>query len=321
MAPAAARQSSAAPMLGLRAIGITVRDMDKAIGWYRSALRLGEMRRFTLPAAVFGPDLLTNVGGTVEIVVAEAATGMLQFMAFSDGPPPPPSPLGVTGPGYTHLCLQSPATDPALPKLMGAGFPLVSRCDERGVDLGGYGIRYAYGRDPEGRMIEVEILDQPQRAESAWACHLANVVHDHSGMMAFYAGLLDMPPRNTAEQGGRPTFDAVAGIDDVAIRGAWFNPGGLELEVWHFTSPPTPAPVGRRRLDEIGYNAPLFEVTGIEAAVARLAGLGAQPIGPMIDLGGWATHYAVDPEGSLFCLQQRVGAPLNETVAAFIAGN
>lgn len=311
--------SSAAPMLGLRAIGITVREMDKTLRWYRSSLRLRELRRFAVPAAVFGPDLLTAQTGTVEIVVAEAATGIMQFMAFSDGPPPRPTPLGVLGPGYTHLCLQSPAADPALPKLMAAGMSLVSRCDERGVDLGGYGIRYAYGHDPEGRMIEVEVLDRPQRSETAWLCHLANVVHDHPGMMSFYTRLFGMDPRNTAEQGGRPTFDAVAGIDGVAIRGAWFNPGGLELEVWHFTHPPAPVPASRRRLDEIGYNAPMFEVVQLDAAVARLADVGATPVGPVMDLGGWKTRYAADPEGNLFALQQAVSAPLDETVQAFVA--
>ncbi len=311
--------SSAPPMLGLRAIGITVRDMNAVLRWYRSALRLDELRRFVMPAAAFGPDLLTAQTGTVEIVVAAAATGIMQFMAFSDGPPPRPIPLGVPGPGYTHLCLQSPATDPALPKLMAAGMSLVSRCDERGVDLGGYGIRYAYGHDPEGRMVEVEVLDRPARGESAWLCHLANVVHDHAGMMAFYTRLLGMGPRNTAQQAEGPTFDAVAGIDGVAIRGAWFNPGGQELEVWHFTNPSGRAPTGRRRLDEIGYNAPLFEVAEIGAAVARLADLGAQLVGPVIDLGGWITQYAADPEGNLFGLQQGGRAPLDETVRAFVA--
>jgi catechol 2,3-dioxygenase-like lactoylglutathione lyase family enzyme len=309
--------STAAVTPGFRAIAITVRDLDASLAWYRAALDLRELRRFALPAADFGSDLLTSATGTVDIIVTQAVTGIVQFMAFSDGPPPPPEPLGVLGPGYTHLCLQSPASDPALPKLIDAGMTLVSRCDERGVDLGGYGIRYAYGHDPEGRMVEIEVLDRPQRGEPAWLCHLANVVCDHAGMLAFYTGLFGKPPRNTAEQGGRPTFDAVAGIDDVAIRGAWFDPAGLELELWHFTHPRSPAPIGRRRLDDIGYNAPLFEVDDLAAAIEQVIPLGAAPLGPVIDLGGWITRYAVDPEGNLFGLQQRTGAPHAETIAGF----
>ena len=308
-------QAGASPYLGLRNIGVTVADIDATIAFYSVASPFAEVKRYALPAASFGPQLLTTTAGSVQIALIRAPTGFLQLMRFSEGPPPPASPLPIEGPGYTHICFQSSSTDPALPKLMRRGLRLVSRCDEQGVDLGGYGIRYAYGRDPEGRMIEVELLDRPQRAEVGWVSHIANVVHDHPAMLEFYTRLLAAPPHRTIRQSGRPTFDAVAGVDGIALLGGWFRVGNMELEVWEYEHPRTPKPGARRRLDEIGYNAPCFEVADLSAERARLISIGVELVGPELDLGGWISQYAVDPEGNLFCAQQCTSAPLSESVS------
>jgi catechol 2,3-dioxygenase-like lactoylglutathione lyase family enzyme len=312
--------SSADPFIGIRSIGITVGDLAATSAFYGRDLPFAEVDRFAIPASTFGPELCDTQTGQVEVVTVEVATGLLQLMRFADGPKsstPPP----VEGPGYTHICWQSPGCDPALPKLLDRGLSLVSHCDGAGVDLGGYGIRYAYGRDPEGRMIEVEILDEPPRAGPAWVAHIANVVHDHEAMLGFYTRLIGQAPhRVLRDGGGRKTHDDVAGIKGVKYHGGWFKLANLDIEVWQFLNPPTPLPLPRRKLDTIGYNAPIFEVTDLASEVARLTAMGIPLVGPQIDLGGLATRYASDPEGNLFAVQQSDPAAPGGSAARFARG-
>lgn len=312
--------SAAEPLIGMRAIGVTVGDLAATAAFYGADLPFAEVARTVLPASTFGPELADTQTGDVELVTVEVATGLLQLMHFADGPrqsPPPP----VEGPGYTHICWQSPASDPALQKLIDRGLTLVSRCDGSGVDLGGYGVRYAYGRDPEGRMIEVEILDHPHRPGHAWVAHIANVAHDHAAMLAFYTRLTGHEPyRVIRNGGGRKTHDDVTGFDDVEYHGGWFRLSNMDIEVWQFVHPHTPAPLPRRKLDQIGYNAPLFEVADLAAEEARLAALGIPLIGPAIDLGGMMTRYASDPEGNLFAVQQSTPDAPGGSVARFARG-
>lgn len=304
-----------APYRGMRSIGLTVRDIDATLAWYGAVLPVREVRRYKVAGERFGPELLLQPSGEVEIALAALPTGFLQLMRFAEGPEAPATPVPVAGPGYTHMCLQSPQAQAALPVMLGQGLELVSRCGPQGVDLGGYGVRYSYGRDREGRMLEIEHLDAPRRGERGWVTHLANVVHDLPRMTAFYRELFGKEPYRTLPRMSRPTFDDVTGYDGVAVEGCWFNLGNLEIEVWHYVNPPTPAPVGRRKLDEVGYNAPSFETADLDLEAARLAELGILTIGPEIDLGGWRTRYAADPEGNLFAIQQRDSAPESESVA------
>ena len=113
------------------------------------------------------------------------STGFIQLMDFEPGKPAAPNVRPVIGPGYTHICFQSSSKDPAIKRFMAAGLSVISRFGKPdGVDIGGYGVRYAYGRDPDGIMIENESLDAPKRGEPAWITHIANTVNDRDAMLA-----------------------------------------------------------------------------------------------------------------------------------------
>ncbi len=304
------------PHLALRAIDIVVGDIDAAIAFYADVAPLRELRRFTLQAAEFGSALIAKSEGEVEIAVVAGPTGILNFLRFPGAAPRGDS-VPVEGPGYTHICYQSSASDPALGKFIERGLSLISRCDAGGVDLGGYGVRYAYGRDPGQRMIEVEVLDRPTRKESAWVSHIANCAHDHAEMVDFYRGLLGKDAYRKLPISSRPTFDTIADLDDVALQASWFRIHNLDIELWTYHNPPTPAPCGHRKLDTLGYNGFALEVADLSAETARLVALGIPLLGPVLDLGGWCTQYAADPEGNLFSVQQRVTAPETESGLAF----
>ena len=135
-------------------------------------------------------------------------------------------------------------------------------------------------------------------------------------MLAFYADIVGRQPHRTVEQENRPRLDDVAGIDGVKIRGGWINVGNMDIEAWQYVAPQTAAPVGLRKIDEIGYSSVGYEVVDIQTQRVRLKRAGVRLVGKPRRVGGWLTQYAHDPEGNIFALVERSGAPANESVTA-----
>lgn len=291
---------------GLHHAAITVSDIDATVAFYSKAVPYKVVRRFAVKGSAFPAGLLAKKHKTVDIAWVEMPTGIIQLMDFEPGKAAAPNPRPVIGPGYTHICFQSPSKDPAILRFMAAGLSVISRFGKPdGVDIGGYGVRYAYGRDPDGIMIENESLDAPKRSEAAWITHIANTVHDRDVMVAFYEKLLGRKAHRLLEQDGNPRLADVAGVDNLSIKGGWFDVGNMEIEVWEYARPKTPAPSSKRKLDEIGYNAFSLEVADLKAQRARLAKLGINLTGKPVEMGGWKVQYGYDPEGNLFSLQEK----------------
>jgi catechol 2,3-dioxygenase-like lactoylglutathione lyase family enzyme len=307
------------PHLGMRHAAMTVSDIDATVAFYAKAVPYKVVKRYRVKGSAFPRSLLARPHAEVDVALVAMPTGFIQLMDFEPGKASPPNPRPVIGPGYTHICFQSASADAAIKRFVTAGLSVISRFGKPdGVDLGGYGVRYAYGRDPDGIMIENESLDAPKRSEAAWITHIANVVHDRDVMVAFYEKLLARKVDRLAQVENRPTFDDVANIDNLAIKGAWFNIGNMELEVWEYTRPKTPAPVGDRKLDEIGYNSFGLEVADLTAEQTRLKQQGIRLAGRAVQIGGWKIQYAFDPEGNLFSVQQNLSGGQTESVRGLV---
>jgi catechol 2,3-dioxygenase-like lactoylglutathione lyase family enzyme len=306
------------PHLGMHHAAITVSDIDATVAFYAKAVPYKVVKRYRVKGSAFPKKLLSARHREVDIAVIEMPTGFIQLMDFEPGKTAKPNERSVIGPGYTHICFQSSSKDPAILRFMAVGLDIISRFGKPdGVDIGGYGVRYAYGRDPDGIMIENESLDSPKRNDPAWVTHIANTVHDHATMVAFYEKLLGRKARRSIEQEKRPTLDDVVNLSDIAIKGAWVNAGNMEIEVWEYTRPKTPKPSGDRKLDEIGYNAFALEVSDLKAEQTRLKKLGLRLAGPVVGMGGWKVQYGYDPEGNLFSVQQNISAGKDQSVTRF----
>lgn len=304
------------PHLGLRHAAITVSDIDATVAFYSKAVPYEVVQRYKVKGTAFPKGLLARPHKQVEIALIKMPTGFIQLMDFEPGKPAAPNARPVIGPGYTHICFQSSSKDPAIKRFMAAGLQIISRFGKPdGVDIGGYGVRYAYGRDPDGIMIENESLDLPKRSEPTWITHIANTVHDRDNMLLFYERLLGRKAHRTIEQEKRPTLDDVVAIDDIKIKGAWFNVGNMEIEVWEYVRPKTPAHTGKRKLDEIGYNSFALEVADLKKERARLKKQGIELAGKPTMVGGWNIQFGYDPEGNIFSVQQNVSAGAAESVA------
>jgi catechol 2,3-dioxygenase-like lactoylglutathione lyase family enzyme len=296
-----AQSLEGAPVRGIANVAMTVSDIDATLAFYGKAVPFPVIARFKVRGSAFPRALMAKPHGAVEIALVRMPTGTIQLIDFEPGKSAAPNIRPVIGPGYTHICFQSPSRDPAILRFKAAGLNIISRFGKPdGVDIGGYGVRYAYGTDPDGIMIENESLDSPKRTEAAWITHIANTVHDRDAMLAFYAKVLGRKAHRTTEQANRPRLDDVAGINGLSIRGGWINVGNMEIEVWEYVTPRTPAPARDRKLDEIGYNGFALDVADLGAETARLKRLGVRLAGKPVTLGTTRVQYAYDPEGNLF---------------------
>jgi catechol 2,3-dioxygenase-like lactoylglutathione lyase family enzyme len=304
---------AASPIKGVRIVGITVSDIDATIAFYSKSIPYEVVERYTVKASQFPKALLSRSHSKVDIAIVKTPTVFLQLMDFEPGQAASAKPRPVIGPGYTHICFQSHATNSAYDKFRKNGLNMVSRGD-KAVDLGGYGVLYAYGRDPDGIMIENEVLSFQRRSEPAWLRHVANVVHDIDTMVEFYSRILTYGPRRRTGPTGNKRLDDIAGIDNVSIKGAWFDTPNFELEFWHFAQPLTPQPSIDRKLDEIGYSVVGFEVADLQSERQRLKKLSVRTAGATHKMKGWSSQYYYDPEGNLFALQQNTGAAVSQSI-------
>jgi catechol 2,3-dioxygenase-like lactoylglutathione lyase family enzyme len=308
------------PHLGLHHAAITVSDIDATVAFYLKAVPYKVVKRYRVKGSAFPKTLLSAKFKNVDIALIEMPTGYIQLMDFDPGKAAAPYAQPIITAGYSHICFQSSSKDPAILRFMAAGLQIISRFGKPdGVDIGGYGVRYAYGRDPDGIMIENESLDAPKRNEASWITHIANVVHDRDMMLPFYEKLLAHKAHRTTEQENRPRLDDVANIDNLSIKGGWLNAGNMDIELWEYVRPKTPAPVGKRKLDEVGYNSFSLEVSDLKAEQARLRKLGIELAGPAVKIGGWKVQYGYDPEGNLFSVQQSMKARNEQSVTRLAA--
>ncbi len=303
---------------GVHNVGITVSDIDDTLAFYGAAVPYELVERKRMDASAIPAQILTKREGEIEVALVKTPTIFLRLIDIDPDAKAAPVRRPATGPGYTHICFQSPAESPKYDLFKQLGLDMLSRGDGP-VDLGGYGVTYAYGFDPDGIMIEMEQVDRPlieaagymgqQRLKhEAWITHVANVTADKPSMVAFYRTILGHAPKREIPATRRATFDDVVDIDNIEISASWFDIGNIQLELWHYSEPATPLRRTPRMLDEVGYNGFAFEVTDLPGTIARLEAAGMKFATQSFDLGGWQIAFARDPEGNLLAFQKREAA-------------
>lgn len=307
--PEVEKVAAASPeaILGVHHVGITVSDIDDTLDFYTRVVDLEVVERRMVDASALPPEILKKRDGQVEMALIRTPTVFLVLTDIEPGKDANPERRPVIGPGYTHICWQTHSDNSGYKRFRKAGLDILSRGDDA-VDLGGYGVTYAYGFDPDGTMIEMEQLDRPRRQDDAWLTHIANVPGDKARMVDFYTKVLGYGPFRELPLTRMETIDDVVDIDGTAVTASWFATWNFELEFWNYEVPNTPLLRTDWTLDRIGYNSVSFEVTDLEGTVTRLEPLGIEFAGPAFSLGGWRIRYARDPEGNLLAFQQNVSA-------------
>jgi catechol 2,3-dioxygenase-like lactoylglutathione lyase family enzyme len=206
----------------------------------------------------------------------------------------------VANQGIGHFCIQSGDGPTTWRALSDAGIAFNAEMTSLGGDY-----LYAYGRDPEANLIEVEGMTAGAEPGSPWIAHVALVSADLDRLASFYAKLIGRAPHN----GGRfkhPAFKAITGHEDVDVSAKWLMADNIIFEMWQYHHPethPVPPPAG----GAAGYRHIGFCCTDLASEQARLADQGITLAETEAPNHARALAGA-DPDGNSFILFQDLSA-------------
>ena len=304
-------------ILGVIAIIISVSNLDAALVFYQAAtpfelIKLDEIANDPAADTLFGSE-----GAQFRRAVLRAPNMLIELLEFKQNNGLATSKMPIEGPGMTHTCYQTPAAKSGYDRFKSAGADILTLGDAA-IDLGGYGVTYAYAHDPDGNMLEMEQLDPPvldhmgynqspvlQNAEM-WVTQVCLVSADIDRLLAFYAELLGIAPSRRVEVKNNKKAAAIGGASSVHILGAWFqlDTHAKVLELWQYMEPKTPALRELKRPTSLGYSF-VIEVDDINREYERLQTInGVSFISEPVVFDDFIGAYARDIDGNVFCLRQ-----------------
>lgn len=292
-------------VIGIHHIGMSVSDLKASVDFYSHALGISAEHLI----ATQQDNGVSAYGASSNSALMTFPNGYLKLSEYDRSDLPSTAVVPVKGPGITHVCYQSPTQENIYQRLMDSGATPVSRGKEP-VHLLGQGVYYAYARDRDGIMYETEHLDRSPFEGPIWFSHVALVSPNLDRLVEFYGLLLNAEPSRRTNRASGPTFDEVAGYDDVMIRAAWFDVGNMILEMWQFVNPVTPEPKQPPAFEALGYNKVAFEVSDLEKEVERLSEQGIEFLAPLGSSEDGLEACLRDPDGNLVSLiqpQERTG--------------
>jgi catechol 2,3-dioxygenase-like lactoylglutathione lyase family enzyme len=275
---------------GIHHIGISVANLAESLVFFEGATTLTKHSHSSFSGAGLA------VAGPADVAVLKGPNSYIELMQFDPAVQGDGTGIPVEGPGVTHICFQSPAelkmydmftNQKAIPVTRGTG----------PVDLGGYGVHYAYLRNNDQTMFEVEQIDNAHFEGPVWIAHVALVSHDIDRLVDFYSSIFAIEPYRRVNKVVGPRIEEVTDLDNVRVRAAWFNVGVCE--------PCDPGHTGSARpFEKLGFNKYAFEVADINSEIPRLKALGVNFSGAVQKTAIGQEVYATDPDGNCFSLLQ-----------------
>lgn len=304
-------------IIGFNHIGIVVQDLEKMVAFYQAATEFKLVKREKITGSA-AADILYNEKGVIyETVTFKAPNMLLELTEFAEPIDEPIRNMPPEGPGMTHTCYQSPSWKSGYQKFKKQKASILSRGDGP-VDLGGYGVTYAYAYDPEGNMIELEQLDESilnkdgydanwLKQKNMWMTQVALISPDIKELTNYYEKILEFGPRREASLVNNAKLDDIAGLDNVEILAAWFGMDGQGkmMELMQYIHPKTLKPAGKKPLKSLGYSFS-FEVEDIHQEYKRLKALNVDFTSVPQMLGEFWMVFAHDLDGNIFSLRQAI---------------
>lgn len=314
--PEASIADSPTTLMGVNHIGLSVKNLDAMVEFYQNGSGYEVIYRESVSNNPNADKLFGHSGVEYEIAVLEAPNMLFELIEFKHNADKPTVRMAVEGPGMTHTCFQTAESDSGYRRFRDAGLEILSRGDEA-VDLGGYGVTYAYGYDPEGNMIEMEQLDPGPLAsvpikqkwidegQTMWMTQVALVTPDLDRLTDWYTDVMAFPPYREGDYVEHPRMIDITDEDGLSLKVAFFRMGETtkSMEFWEYRVPETAMPMGKRGVTDFGYSYSL-EVGDIQVEYNRMKDLGVEFVGEPVNMGSFWQVYANDIDGNVFALRQ-----------------
>lgn len=309
-------EESPTSIIGFNHVGISVADLDKMLVFYQKATDYKLLKRITISQNEQADKLFGQIGVQYEQAILKGPNMLLELTEFANQTDSIIQKMPPQGPGMTHTCYQSMNTDPGYDHFKEAGVEMLSR-GEGPVDLGGYGVTYAYAYDPEGNMVELEQMSETivglqigkewAQKNPLWMTQVALISPDLPALTAYYEELLALEPFRVGSYKDNPKFDDIANLDNMAFDAAWFGMDGQgkKLELMQYVNPATPVPTTPPKPTDLGYSFS-FEVLDIQKEYTRMKDLGIQFLSEPQLLDAFWMVFANDIDGNVFSLRQAV---------------
>lgn len=318
-------------IMGINHISISVVDLDKMLKFYQNSTGFELIKREKVSGSQVADTLYGRVGIEYEVATLKAPNMLFELIEFAHNKSAEILTMPVQGPGMTHTCFQSPKSDSGYDKFVKQGAKILSRGDKP-VDLGGYGVTYAYAYDPEGNMFEMEQLDGKLLTRSGydntwaelnyrmWMSQVALVTHDIHKLMSYYQKVLGFKPFRVGDYSNNKKMDAITNIDNLALQAGWFkmNKKSKVIEFWQFKNPKTNQNRKERNVSDLGYSFSL-EVSDIQREYKRLLELGADIISEPQLLGEFWQVFVRDPDSNIYSLRQSINPDSTYSLKSFEA--
>lgn len=142
---------------GIHHTAISTPNLERALAFYRDLLGLDEVLDGGWPVGSEIADKITGLkDSSTRMAMLKAGNAMIEIFEYQSPPPKPGDPdRPVCDHGITHICLDVTDLSAEYERLKAAG--MVFHCPPQ--DLGS-AVRTTYGRDPDGNVLELqEVLD------------------------------------------------------------------------------------------------------------------------------------------------------------------
>jgi len=317
LAPSPTIEESPTTIIGFNHIGLVVKDLDKMLNFYQKATDFELVSREKISGNKAANKLFNKDSISYEIATLKSPSFLLELTQFDNQTDTVIKKMPPYGPGMTHTCYQSATIHSGYNKFKKAGVDILSRGEEP-IDLGGYGVTYAYAHDPEGNMMELEQMSNFiiwlkidkdfSEKHKMWMTQVAIMTPNIDKLAAFYQAVYEIKPYRFSEYPASEVGAKVINLDGVSMKGAWFMLDGKEkkMELFQYGGTyPTPNTIYKRSPTELGYSFSL-EVLDIQKEYQRLKTKGVDFLSEPQQLGKFWMVYANDVDGNVFSLRQAV---------------
>ena len=137
---------------GIHHVAVHVRDLDRMLAFYQEAFGfelVGE--QFSWSDDSFIDTIVDVPGSAARGAMLRAGTCYMELFQYSAPAPVSDRPLQPFDKGYTHFCVDVTDIEDEYERLKGLGMTFSQAGP---IDVGH--VKTAYGRDPEGNLIEIQ---------------------------------------------------------------------------------------------------------------------------------------------------------------------